>query len=309
MSIRTQEAPSGQPLVKTSLNASSENFQHVRIDTGLPGFESQVSPGNPLPIAGAVTAGGTFPVSGTVGISGTVPVSGAVTVSGSVNNTPPANQTVNISQLLGSPPSSANAFPSNVVNANWNLYLSTIYSCFGDNPSFFSNGGVQLGAYDLNLGQYAGVYQVNGGILCSLSDAAGGSAYVGTGNITTGSNLLGVRSVEQGTRFAARSLDLKATAGTLVSNTGATLKSINVFNNTAGVLWLKLYNKATAPTAADTPLQTFGLAPGQPFSPNLGGGGHNFSTGIGVRCTTGVADADNVDPAANGCVGWISFLN
>lgn len=73
-------------------------------------------------------------------------------------------------------------------------------------------------------------------------------------------------------------------------------------NTNAAVMYLKLYNKASAPTVGtDTPVMTIAI-PGSV----AGGGtnfsvpvGINFSTGIALAITTGVADSDTNAVAAN----------
>lgn len=62
-------------------------------------------------------------------------------------------------------------------------------------------------------------------------------------------------------------------------------------NNTAGhVIYLKFYNKATAPTVGtDTPVITLALATGVN---SLDMGGHYFATGIAYGCVVNAADND-----------------
>lgn len=74
-------------------------------------------------------------------------------------------------------------------------------------------------------------------------------------------------------------------------------------NNAAALRYLKIYNKATAPTEADTPVMTFDLVASQAFSIDLGMA--YFSAGISYRITTGQADNDTGALTA----GDISGLN
>lgn len=63
-------------------------------------------------------------------------------------------------------------------------------------------------------------------------------------------------------------------------------------NANAAARYLKLYNKATAPTVGtDTPVLTLHLAGSSPFKFEFAKGCY-FSTGISYALTTGVADAD-----------------
>lgn len=91
----------------------------------------------------------------------------------------------------------------------------------------------------------------------------------------------------------------KLTSNTAAANQDATLikaapgaiAGIYATNTNAARRYLKLYDKSTAPTSADTPAAIFTLEPGttSAFEPPAG---INFVNGIGFRITTGVADAD-----------------
>ena len=77
--------------------------------------------------------------------------------------------------------------------------------------------------------------------------------------------------------------------GYIISNTGTGQQA----------LYLKLYNKATAPTVGtDTPVITICVASGDVIFGEFKGG-IDFSLGIGVGCTTGVADNNTGAPGAN----------
>ncbi len=88
--------------------------------------------------------------------------------------------------------------------------------------------------------------------------------------------------------------NVKASAGQLYA--------VQVFNTNASARYLKLYDKATAPTVGtDTPVKTL-LIPG-----NITGAGMvlnwdkglEFTAGIGFGLTTGIADSDTNAVAAN----------
>jgi hypothetical protein len=87
-----------------------------------------------------------------------------------------------------------------------------------------------------------------------------------------------------------------------VKGSAGTLYGIQVTNINAAVRYLKLYDKATAPTiGTDTPIKVIAI-PGN----TAGAGamihfpvGVNFALGIGFGLTTGVATADTGAVAAN----------
>lgn len=94
-----------------------------------------------------------------------------------------------------------------------------------------------------------------------------------------------------------------ATAGTnavLANGASTKLFSGHVFNFTGTVLYVKLYNKATAPTVGtDLPVMTIPCEAGKltPI-PDLGPLGQTFSLGLGYAMTTNAADNDTAAVAA-----------
>lgn len=86
----------------------------------------------------------------------------------------------------------------------------------------------------------------------------------------------------------------KASAGSLYTVTG--------YNASAGVIYLKFYNKATAPTVGtDVPVLTLALPALSAFSFNLNG--FPFTTGIAYGMATGAADNSAVAVAAGDVLG------
>lgn len=99
-----------------------------------------------------------------------------------------------------------------------------------------------------------------------------------------------------------RLISAASTNATSLKASAGTLYSLTAFNLNAAVRYLKLYNKASAPTVGtDTPVATFAI----PAS-TTGAGfaisfplGFDFSTGIAYATTTGAADSDTGGVAAN----------
>jgi len=80
------------------------------------------------------------------------------------------------------------------------------------------------------------------------------------------------------------------------------LYSVNGFNSSASVTYLKFYDKATAPTVGtDTPALTLALPALSVFSYDLGG--LAFATGIGYGLTTVAADNGTTAVAAGAILG------
>lgn len=86
--------------------------------------------------------------------------------------------------------------------------------------------------------------------------------------------------------------------GRIVKASAGNLYGYGLTNLTAGTIFVKFYNKATAPTAADTPVLIVMVPASQSVlvTPN-NGIIRSFSAGISVRAVTGAADADTTSPA------------
>lgn len=88
---------------------------------------------------------------------------------------------------------------------------------------------------------------------------------------------------------------------TLVSANPGAIYSVNGYNASAGVIYLKFYDKATAPTVGtDTPVLTYALPPTATFSFETPFG---FATGIGYGLVTGAADNNNTAVGAGDVLG------
>jgi len=108
-----------------------------------------------------------------------------------------------------------------------------------------------------------------------------------------------------------RNLDLNATGVNIKASAGQ-LYTLLVTNRSNTESFLKLYNKASAPVVGtDTPVMTI------PLDAKNGGGqasttidigyGAEFSLGIGIGCTTGLADSSVATPAVNSIVANILY--
>lgn len=94
---------------------------------------------------------------------------------------------------------------------------------------------------------------------------------------------------------------LASTNAGVVKGSAGTLYEITVSNATATATWVKLYNKATAPTVGtDVPVLTIPAAAGACVALNLGALGKRFPTGIAIAVTA-AAVASNTGVAVAGC--------
>ncbi len=91
---------------------------------------------------------------------------------------------------------------------------------------------------------------------------------------------------------------------TLVKSTPGNVHFVGGVNTNAAIRYLKLYNKASAPTiGTDTPLMTFALPATAPFNIPIADIGIYFPLGIGFGLTTGAPDADTGAVAAGDILG------
>lgn len=99
------------------------------------------------------------------------------------------------------------------------------------------------------------------------------------------------------------------TNATVVKGSAGTLYGITATNTNAATRYLKLYNKATAPTVGtDVPVITIAIPATGSVALPIGPMGHRFATGIGLATTTGAADSDTAAVAANEVKAIISFI-
>lgn len=128
--------------------------------------------------------------------------------------------------------------------------------------------------------------------------------------IAAGTNAIGdVGSIARATAGAltsvSRLLSAAATSNpTSVKASAGRLYKVQGYNAATAVRYLKLYNKASAPTVGtDTPVVTLALAPAAAFDLDLGPIGQYFATGIAYALTTGNPDADTGALTAADIVG------
>lgn len=96
--------------------------------------------------------------------------------------------------------------------------------------------------------------------------------------------------------------------GVLISSLPGRLHEYYLSNNSASIRYVKLYDKATAPSESDTPLRVYAI-PAYSAANVVISYGILFRNGIGIRVTTGVAHADTGAPTANDVVVNIGYNN
>lgn len=91
-----------------------------------------------------------------------------------------------------------------------------------------------------------------------------------------------------------------STGAASVKTSAASLMEIDAFNNNTYIVFLKLYNKASAPTVGtDVPITVIPIPAGSGIVSEFGQYGKRFTTGFAYAVTVAQGDADATAPAAS----------
>lgn len=157
------------------------------------------------------------------------------------------------------------------------------------------DGTVTLGAGSAAIGKLAANSGVDIGDVDVLSLPA-----LPTGTNTIGQ--VGLVPVTTGGLSMSKTVSAASTNATSVKASAGQVYGLQVMNLNAAARYLKLYNKASAPTVGtDTPVKTI-MIPGNTAGAGVvlsWANGLAFGTGIAFALTTGIADTDTGAVAAN----------
>lgn len=133
---------------------------------------------------------------------------------------------------------------------------------------------------------------------------------VTVGNFPASQNVVCTSGCGSPTNELAHSAIMANTANpTVVKNAAGTVHTIVVSNNSTTIAYLKLYNKATAPTCGtDAPVMRYQVpaTAAGPFQIQFAGG-VSFSAGIGYCMVTGIADNSTTAVAASAYLVTVSY--
>jgi hypothetical protein len=151
--------------------------------------------------------------------------------------------------------------------------------------------------------QYKGVGTSN-----PLPVTASGAVSLAGGNANIGVVYLGQSATASGPILRYKLLSAASTNSTLILSGQHKVLGYSFCNTGASFAFLKLYNKATAPTVGtDTPVETIGIPPNSTavlFNPI----GVSYSLGIGLAVTGGYADADTTAVTAGQVIGSLFYV-
>ena len=184
------------------------------------------------------------------------------------------------------------------------LYIPTQYVAIDSIQLYEDTPRVVL--YNVNQGNFLTIFE---GELADCTDSTGtpfsvsslltfASTYFGFNSNSSSPTPISPRPNNTGTNGTTpyKLISLASTNANNIKSSGGNLYSIIAIGLTSSVRYLKLYNKATAPSVGtDVPIMTIpvpantqGAGISIPFSMGV-----NFSLGIGIAITSGSADNDS----------------
>ena len=143
----------------------------------------------------------------------------------------------------------------------------------------------------------------------STSHTSGTATYTGIALEDGGAAILGKAGNSPSTPNTDFYASLATTNGRSVKGSGANVYSITASNLAAAAKFLKLYNKASAPTVGtDVPVMTIPVPAGGSVSLELGAIGIRFTSGLAMAITGASGDTDTTAVAAGDVRTAISYL-
>lgn len=271
--------------------------------------------------ANAVAFANTDNSAATVSASTPLPVAlgdGALAAMGSTTDTAAASDSATASlialfkRLLGKFPAglgqktAAASLPVVLASDQGAITTAGVYNTAQPTLTGGQVGSLQLdssGALAVRL-QWSGGYiaGVSGNITDSVTNSVNTIMTLTRGFLFNGSTWDRQKKPIAVSRIASSAAGTNAT----VAKGGAgDLFAIQAYNTTASVIYLKLYNKAAAPTVGtDTPIKTIAIAPSASLATSATwANGLYFSTGIAYALTAAAADSDTSAIAAGAIVG------
>lgn len=151
-----------------------------------------------------------------------------------------------------------------------------------------------------------GLAAMTGTAAITIRGVDGNSMVALDGPIPAGSAAIGSVTVASGavtatpvTAAAYSVVTTASTNGANIKNAGGGLYEVTVSNVTATPIFVKFYNKASAPTVGtDVPILTIAAAANSTVSLQFGATGKRFSTGISIAATGVITAADATNAVA-----------
>lgn len=157
-----------------------------------------------------------------------------------------------------------------------------------------------------------------GGVIAAADDVGGflfqriklihGADGVNAGDVATANPLpVAQYPVTSGGGADYHKVSAGSTNAASIKGTAGQVYGVQGFNVAAYPVYVKLYDKATAPNpAADTPVRTIALQAGVRADDDIVNG-LVFALGIGIAIVKGIADNDNTAVVASDCVVDVDY--
>lgn len=284
----------------TDLGPTLGMLQHMRIDIGSGTTESLVSALNPLPVSGSVT------------------VSGVATEATLDNIRDTIIATAGSSQQVQGPVANGGAI------AGKNVFPIAFQDLLGNAivPTGINVGGIYaLGSVPVDVSLHIQDFSAAGEVYSLAAATANSSAtarYITVDSsgavllqsLPTGSNTIGnvkLTTPLQGVGWTPSYHASLTDTGTVNASARKIGGWIVGNSNSTTSAYIRIYDKATAATSADTPIIKIALAPGAAANIEFPHG-IPLTNGLSVRATTGVADSNTTSPTANNVFGTFLYV-
>jgi hypothetical protein len=121
-------------------------------------------------------------------------------------------------------------------------------------------------------------------------------AVTGSGTFTVSGSV----TATPATPSTTRTVTLNTTNLSFLKASAGTLFCLSIFNSSGATIYIKLYNKTSAPVlASDVPTLIIPVVAGAFITHNFGAVGERFATGIAIAVTGGLANTDTTPVAAS----------
>lgn len=178
------------------------------------------------------------------------------------------------------------SFDRNILDPNEDYYVQVRVTNGGTSPA--SNTNVNIDAVVIQDLTGVKVDLIRGDGTAALANSAPVQVLtMPTTNVVTNP------STSAGASTHYHLISAATTNATSVKATAGTMNNLEVSNAGASARYLKIYNKASAPTVGtDTPIKTILVPVGRTVTQSFGPAGARCSTGIALAITGGIAVAD-----------------
>lgn len=276
----------------------------------------EVSDTNPLPVGGGASTplaallvkASDVTASGNITTQNLVPA-GVATANSAIELTTDGKDTIAV-QVTGTY-TGALSLQGTVNGTNWitlggNVFQQVTTGALSATITSGTQSILLAGVGAFTKVRITGLAAMTGTATITIRGVDGNSMVALDGPIPAGSAAIGSVTVASGavtvtpvTATAYSVVTTASTNGANIKNAAGTLHEVTVSNVTATPIFVKFYNKASAPTVGtDVPILTIAAAANSTVSLQFGATGKRFSTGISIAATGVITAADATNAVA-----------